>query len=141
MLQVLHWHDLQWVKCRVWDHTHPKLGGAFTTGKLGGFGVKPNKSISTAADAQHEGVHLFHTKNAFIQQASKLCQKNPNMKVKNVRLRDQGSFNERLARGACLLAVIFYPEAHLVFHTDRTRFAASEGQGWDEFMALPKRFS
>ena len=96
MLQVLHWHDLQWVKCRVWDHTHPKLGGAFTTGKLGGFGVKPNKSISTAADAQHEGVHLFHTKNAFIQQASKLCQKNPNMKVKNVRLRDQGSFNERL---------------------------------------------
>ena len=32
-------------------------------------------------------------------------------------------------------------EAHLVFHTDRTRFVASEGQGWDEFMALPKRFS
>ena len=27
---------------------------------------------------------------------------------------------------ACLLAVVFYPEAHLVFHTDRTRFAASE---------------
>ena len=27
---------------------------------------------------------------------------------------------------ACLLAVVFYPEAHLVFHTDRTRSAASE---------------
>ena len=27
---------------------------------------------------------------------------------------------------ACLLAVVFYPEAHLVFHTDRSRSAASE---------------
>ena len=27
---------------------------------------------------------------------------------------------------ACLLALVFYPEAYLVFHTDRTRFAANE---------------
>ena len=27
---------------------------------------------------------------------------------------------------ACLLAIVFYPEAHLVFHTDKTRSAASE---------------
>ena len=52
-----------------------------------------------------------------------------------------GGGTHRSVGCACLLAVIFYPEAHLVFHTDRTRFAASEGQGWDEFMALPTRFS
>ena len=37
-----------------------------------------------------------------------------------------GGGTHRSVGCACLLAVIFYPEAHLVFHTDRTRFAASE---------------
>ena len=28
MVQALHWRDLLWAKCRIWDHTHPKLFGS-----------------------------------------------------------------------------------------------------------------